>query len=177
VSSKPEHEFSTLREEIDRKARAHAEAQTYSLVNPYLTEYQKAVVEGWHQTPIGVFYLVALMVLAWRLDFNLAFYSATVFSLLVALIFLRVTLPKLHLTLGTIFAGWIAISWCLGFAIFFAWKQLWWYAVFAVGCSTGLLAFLASGFWVHVFSSRVLHFKYAFAKRAFGIDYPFEPEL
>jgi hypothetical protein len=168
-----------IRAAIHRKAKAHVEATHYSLENPYLMREEKAYVEAWFQTPVGSFNVAALLLLALRPELHLwqIYVWAGTLSVVAALILRFYSPPQLLVVLGALFAGKFESAWSVAFAAYFIYSGKWLLGLFAVACAIGLTAVLCPGLWLNSVMSRGMNSKYAFAKRMFGITYPFEADL
>lgn len=169
--------YDEIKARIHRNAARHAEANVYSMNNPYLTRSQKVLVEAWFQFPVGVFGYVILTYLALHPHhYFRAFVFAYIAVGIVALIARSIFLPdRLLLALGILFAGWTQTAVSLAFIALFLYRTDWGGTAIALASATGLLTILAPSMHLYtILSPRGMHCKYAFAKSRFGIAYPFE---
>lgn len=167
-----------VRARIHREAARYAEAMVYSMNNPYLTRHQKALVEAWYQFPIGLFGYLLLGYLAIKSPeaYLSAFLIAYGIAAAVSLLNWIVSLPTpILVTLGLLFAGWIETAISLVFMLFFLYHGAWVPAGLAVASACGVLSIVSPTVHLYAMLSRGrMHFKYRFAKRRFGITFPFE---
>lgn len=166
---------------IERQAAAAAEANVYSLNNPYLTTYEKACVETWAQFPDGVFGVTLLGLLASKHGWWPAVGIAATVALVVAIL-LRFWFPlNILRPLSFVFCGNGEALVSIAFAVYFGVSGQWWYTALAIVNAIGLLAVVSPGLWFNswenAIAGRRMHYKYAFAKRQFKVVFPFEPFL
>lgn len=159
-------------------AARYAEGSVYSMNNPYLTRYQKAIVEAWYQFPIGVFgYLIMICLAFYQYSYVQALSFAYLVAGVVSIIGFCVYLPdRLLIVLGALFAGPIEMGISLVFMVLFLYRGDWGAAGIAIASGVGLLSILSPSMHLYtIFSPHGMHCKYAFAKSHFGIDLSFEP--
>ena len=167
-----------VRARIHREAARYAESRVYSMNNPYLPRFQKALVEAWYQFPIGVFGYLLMGYLAIKDPYQYlsAFLIAYGVAAVVSLLNWFVSLPApVLVALGLLFAGWIETAVSLAFALFFLYQGGWIASGLSVASACGVLSIISPPVHLYaVLSGRGMHFKYRFAKRRFGISFPFE---
>jgi hypothetical protein len=166
-----------IRQDIRRKASNQAEASVYSLNNPYLTKTQKFWVECWYQLPIAVFQitLFSLLILTFKSEWKMNEAVVASYAIGTAASLINWAAPlKPILAIGSIFLGWMGTLIDLGFAGYFVYEKQWWFAGLAVAASIGLLSIISPSMILYTVLSQRMHPKYEFAKRHFGVRFPFE---
>jgi hypothetical protein len=163
---------------IHQAAAKYAEANVYSMNNPYLSRWQKALVEAWFQFPIGVFSYILMGHLAvYSYQYVDAFIAAYVIASAISLMARYVQLPDgVLVALGFAFAGWVETAVSLAFLGFFVYERAWGATAISVACATGLISAVAPSMHLYTLlrSPRGMNAKYGFAKSRFGISFPFE---
>ncbi len=164
------------REESHRNAMAYAEANTYSLNNPYLSREQKAGVEAVYQFPLGAFtYSLGFFALGGGAAFWNAYFSACMACVLAMFACMALMRAKWFVLSGTFFAGSLAMIIHLGIAAYALFEGRSGVAAFVGLQAFGLMAFFIPSMWLWpVFVGGGMHPKYRIAKRMFGIVFPFE---
>jgi len=162
------------------EVRAYAEAQVYSLLNPYLTDQQKAVVEVWFQMP-GLIFFYGFIAAYWLKPHLLTrpVFAAIYLSLAAGIAVTKLGPKALHRLIPFASVGQL-LPLALGVLLLTVFtKGLPW------GSALGLLAVLLSPLnpgamyasaWA-VGRYPVMINKYAAAKRLFGVVLPFEKYL
>lgn len=163
---------------IKLHAAAYAEATVYSMNNNYLTKFQKALVEGIYQTPIGIFNYALLGYLAFVEPFGYlhAFLIAAVFNIVVAFLVWFAANPTIA-KLGFICAGTAATIIDLILSGYLAYKGDWIGFGLGVACAFGILSLVTPSLHLYAMLSSKLNPKYQIAKKLFGTRFPFEDHL
>jgi hypothetical protein len=86
-------------------------------------------------------------------------------------------IPLRSVTVGFVFGGNVSTLIMLAFAGWFAYHGAWIAAVIAVAGAFGLLSIISPSMHLYTILSRRMHPKYWYAKRGFGITFPFEAYL
>lgn len=162
--------------EIHERARLYSESRVYRLSNQYLNERQKVDVEMWFNAPVVLFYIGVGALMLLKLPLLLAVFISSVFSVgfmeyffwtanstlfypchRVVLIAAKGNILMLCLLLGSVlFSG---STWWVAILIFFI------YFLTAVSPSIATSV---------LFHGNRMHPKYAFAKRRFDLQYPWD---
>jgi len=173
-----------LRENIHQKAAAYAEATVYTLGNTYLSQEKKTEVELWFQLPGNVmrysFVIVAIWSvvvgpLPWSKIIGIPLAVNVIVGLLNWHFYNKNFVYKLYLTF---LHSWILYLVGFGAAAFLFFKGAIALAIISLALVApfGLLAFAEP----HLFFYSILakkyrmHPKYAFFKRFYGYEFPFE---
>jgi hypothetical protein len=167
------------RDEMSRKATAHAEATVYSLNNTYLSRFQKAEVEAVYQFSFGIFtYAFAALALLADQAFWTAYLNATFIGALAWMLSRFVMVGKVYLPLSLILAGNGGMVVHLAISAYALFERRWGVAAFVGFEAFGLMAIfiLPNWLWPMFFGGR-MNPKYRIAKKMFGIEFPFERDL
>lgn len=161
-------------------ARAHGEAQVYSLLNPYLTDNQKAIIEAWFQIPGLVFYYIFIGSLLFKPDLLVKPVFLAIYASLIA------GFAITRLSAGSLRGLIICVSYANNFFILIGIGIT---AIITKSASWGsalgaLLVFLATvspgnlyaRCWAECRHPRMIN-KYGAAKEIFGATFPFEKYL
>ncbi len=168
-----------VRDEINRKAAAHAEATVYSLNNAYLSRVQKAEVEAVYQFSFGIFtYAFAALALVADQSFWTAYLNATFIGALAWGLSRFVMVGKVYLPLSLVLAGNGGMLVHLAIAAYALFERRWGVAAFVGLEAFGLMVmFMLPGWlWPMLFGGR-MNPKYRIAKKMFGVEFPFERDL
>jgi len=171
-----------LREEIYKKAAAHAEATVYTLGNTYLSKEDKTEVELWFQLPGNVmlyaFVIVAIWSvvvgpLPWSKIIGIPLAVNVIVGLLNWYFYNKNFVYKLYLTF---LHSWTLYLVGFGAAAFLFFKEAIALAIISLVAPFGLLAFAEPHlfFYSTLAKKYGMHPKYAFFKRFYGYEFPFE---
>jgi len=162
-------------------ARKHAESSLYTMTNPYTTTEEKIEIEAWYQLPVELAgHAFLFTTVAWAFGilggwaaYGIAVLVGIISAIVIWLAYSRSIIP-VFLIIRLPYVGWLIH---LGISIWLAASGHWLPAIFLF--LNRLLFFLPVGFPV-AFVNQVLTFKYkihpkyAFLKRFYGKEYPFE---
>jgi hypothetical protein len=174
-----------IRDEIARKAAAHAEANVYSLNNQYLTPDEKQEVELWFQLPGNVMlwvfvatavYSVVVEPLPWSKIIGIPLTANVVVGLLNWYAYNKNFIYKLYLTF---LHSWILYLVGFGAAAFLFYKGAIALAIISLVAPFGLLAFAEPHLYLYSILAKKyrMHPKFAFFKKQYGRTFPFEQDL
>jgi hypothetical protein len=176
------HSNAKLREEIYQKAAARAEATVYTLGNTYLCKEDKREVEFWYQLPghimlysfvIAAIWSVAVGPLSWSKIICIPLAVNIIVGLLNWRFYNRAFLYKLYLT---ILHSWVLYLVGFGTAAFLFFKGAIALAIISLVAPFGLLAFAEPHILIYAALAKKyrMHPKYAFFKRFYRYEFPFE---
>jgi hypothetical protein len=171
-----------LREKIYQMAAAHAEATVYTLENTYLSKEEKTEVELWFQLPGNMMVYSYLIVVTWfaaygQLNWSIIIGIPVVVNIIVGLLNWhfnnKIFVFKLYIT---ILHSWILHLVSFGVAAFLFYKGLILLAIISLVAPFGLLAFVEPHllFYSILAKKYRMHPKYAFFKRFYRYEFPFE---
>lgn len=171
-----------LRENIYQKAAAYAEATVYTLENIYLSQEEKTEVEHWFQLAgnvmlysfeIAAIWSVVVEPLPWSKIIGIPLAVNLIIGLLNWHFYNKNFVFKLYLT---IFHGWILYLAGFGAAAFLFYNGAIALAIISLVAPFGLLAFAEPHliFYSILAKKYRMHPKYAFFKRFYGHEFPFE---
>lgn len=171
-----------LREKIYQKAAAHAEATVYTLGNTYLSKEEKTEVELWFQLPgnvmfysfvIAAIWSVAVGPLRWSKIIGIPLAVNVIVGLLNWHFYNKNFMHKLYLTF---LHSWILYLVGFGAATFLFFNGAIALAILSLVAPFGLLAFAEPHilFYSILAKKYRMHPKYAFFKRFYGYEFPFE---
>lgn len=173
-----------LRENIRRQAAARAEATVYTLGNTYLSQEQKMEVEHWFQFPgnIGLVTMLACLVysvyspLSWYWIIGIPLIANCLFGIANWLVYSRKFLKGVYLSIFHNFVLWmLTIIAIILLVINGAYIK----ALLAFFLKLFLIAFFEPHMLIYSFLSRKyqMHPKYAFFRRIYGHEFPFEETI
>ena len=173
-----------IRQEIQRKAAAKAEASVYSLNNAYLTTQEKQEVELWYQFPGNV------MLWAFVITAIYSVYSPLSWSKIIAVplsanaivgiwnwyFYKKNLIYKLYLT---VFHSWILYLVGFGAAAFLFFKGAIVLAIISAIAPFGLLALVEPSIYIYSILAQKYHMhpKFAFFKKEHNHTFQFEQDL
>jgi len=174
-----------IREEIARKAAARAEANVYSLNNSYLTPEEKQEVELWIQLPgnvmlyafvITAIWSVVVEPLSWSLIIGIPLGVNVIVGLLNWYFYKKNLVYKLYLTF---LHSWILYLVGFGAAAFLFFKGAIVLAIISLVAPFGLLALVEPSIYFYSILAKKyqMHPKFAFFKKEYGREFPFEKDL
>lgn len=170
-----------IRDEITRKAAAYAEANVYSLNNPYLTPDEKQEVEMWYQLPGNVmaltFFITAILSVFYSFSWKFVIGIPISINVLIGIInwffYKKQLVYSLYLT---VLHSWILYLAGFGTSAFLFFKGSYIFAIIALLAPFGIFAFAELHlFFYSVFARKYrMHPKYVFFKREYNYTFPFE---
>jgi len=174
-----------IKQEIARKAAAHAEANVYSLNNSYLTAEEKQEVELWFQLPgnvmlyafvITAIWSVVVAPLSWSLIIGIPLGVNVIVGLLNWYFYKKNLVYKLYLTF---LYSWILYLVSFGAAAFLFFKGAIVLAIISLVAPFGLLAIVEPSIYFYSILAKKhrMHPKFAFFKKEYGHTFPFEQDL
>lgn len=169
------------RQEIVQKAANYAEANVYSLNNPYLNEGEKQEVEMWFQLPgnfmICAFFISAIWSVFKPLSWSYIIGIPIAINIIVGLFnWYFYSKQLIYALYSTILHSWILYLAGFSTAAFLFFKGFYILAIVAFLAPFGLFAFAE----LHLFFYSILarkyqmHPKYAFFKKEYDYTFPFE---
>ncbi len=171
-----------LRENIHRRAASHAEATVYTLGNTYLSQAERTEVELWFQLPgnimlyafvIGAIWSVVVGPLSWSKIIGIPLAVNVIVGLLNWYFYKKNFVYKLYLS---VLHSWILYLVGIGAAVFLFFKGAIALAIISLVAPFGLLAFVEPHLFFYSMLAKKygMHSKYAFFKRFYGYNFPFE---
>jgi hypothetical protein len=173
-----------MRERIHKKAIACAEAQVYSIDNPYLSRADKVEVELWYQFPMHVSLITMLACLVYSSYYPLSWYwivgipliANCIFGILNWANYNRKFLFGIYLSVCHHWSLWLLT---LVSIVLMVVNGAYTKAVIAICLQLFLIVFVTPHILIYSILSRryQMHPKYAFFKRVYGYEFPFEKDL
>ena len=171
-----------IKQEIIRKSAAYAEANVYSLNNPYLTPDEKQEVELWFQLPGNVMFYVFVTTaiwsvvvepLSWGKIIGIPLAANVVVGLLNWYFYNKKLVYNLYLT---VLHSWILYLVGISVAIFLFFKGVIILAIISLVAPFVLLAFAEPHLFFYSLLAKKykMHPKFAFFKKEYNHKFPFE---
>lgn len=168
-------------EEIHTRAAKKAQASVYSLDNQYLNYYEKQEVEMWFQLPgnffLLVFWLTSILHVYYGFHWSYIFIVPMITDVVVGIINWYLYPKRLILYLyRSIFHNFVLYAIAIATCIFLILHGSYVFAVLTIIARFGVLTFLEPHLFFYSFLSRnyKMHPKYAFFKRHYNHEFPFE---
>jgi predicted outer membrane lipoprotein len=173
-----------LIEKIHQKAGAHAEATVYSLGNTYLSQEEKIEVELWFQFP-GNISLVTMLTclvyssylpLSWSWIIGIPLIANCLFGIINWFAYSKKLLRGIYLSIFHSFVLWILTFVAIVLLVI---NGAYLKALLAFFLKLFLIVFFEPHMLIYSFLSRKygMHPKYAFFKRFYGYEFPFEEAI
>jgi hypothetical protein len=175
-----EKQFEEAREkaaaEIHERARMYSESRVYKLNNHYLDERQRVDVEMWFVAPVEIFYIVISTLLLLRQSLlNSVLFSSVISIALMEYFFWNANsnyFYPYHRAILRAVKGHILTLALLICTVLFAGTP-WWVGLLLITIYL-LTAFSPSTITSVILHGNKMHPKYEFAKRRFGLQYPWD---
>jgi hypothetical protein len=180
-----EHDHDNIvREQIHRRAAAHAEATVYTLGNTYLSNSERMEVELWFQFPGNIGLIAILICLVYSAYFPLSWYWIVGIPLIANccsgivnwFAYSKRFLHWVYLSILHNFVLWVLT---IAAVILLTISGAYFKALLAFFLKLFLSVLIEPHILIYSFLSRKyqMHPKYAFFKRLYGRDFPFEAAL
>jgi len=181
TNSNSESEFQDY---IEKESDRFATANTYILNNPFLNQSEKLEVELWFQFPSTALFITFCICVICNVFYPLSLIIIIALPIIVDYILgvinwhfkLKRFLKIFFLTIGHKYVLWILTLFIIVILIYYKYYI---YSVVVFVGKLGLSTLVSPSLWTYTIWSRKykMHTKYAYFKRWYGFEFPFEQEI
>jgi len=175
---------SEIRDYIEKESDRFAQANTYILNNTFLTRTEKLEVELWFQFPSTILFITFCSCVLYHIFFPLSLIVIIGLPLIVDYNLgvinwhfkLKRILNIFFLTIGHKYVLWVITLITIATLIY---NGYYIYSIIVLIGKLGLFTFISPSLWTYTLWARKykMHTKYAYFKRWYGNEFPFEQEI